>query len=261
MFASVTKFVTATGTKSAVSSIAVHAVVLGVAGWMVTTRPFDRVRLPGKPVTLNVQVDDDEVIPTDVSVSIPPVAADRSVVVSPTSALVHGQRYEQVPTFAQASQVSPDGLDDEVLEETIAEDVDLDAAEEMPELDDPQEAEATELPTSVAKQVQSQQERRRQQKLEQQGHDETAPRLQPHAPLVYPAAARRRGDEGTALLELTIATTGEITRVVLKESSGHPVLDAAAVNAVQQWRYAPRTIGGVPVECVEVQPIHFKLRD
>jgi len=67
---------------------------------------------------------------------------------------------------------------------------------------------------------------------------------------VYPKLAIISHTEGTVLLTAVIDTQGCVTQ--LRTLSGHPLLIAAAVNAVQQWRYKPYILNGQPVE-VETQ--------
>jgi protein TonB len=50
----------------------------------------------------------------------------------------------------------------------------------------------------------------------------------------YPERARQLGQEGVSLLRVTITREGEVKGVILKESSGHPLLDNAAMNAVRK---------------------------
>lgn len=66
----------------------------------------------------------------------------------------------------------------------------------------------------------------------------------------YPKIAQMAHVEGTVLLTAVIDTQGRVTQ--LRTLSGHPLLIAAAVNAVQQWRYKPYILNGQPVE-VETQ--------
>jgi len=68
----------------------------------------------------------------------------------------------------------------------------------------------------------------------------------------YPEEARQRHEEGTVLLGVTIAANGDVQRVVVLSSSGHPILDQAAVRAVQRWKAHP----GVAGRCVKF-PIIF----
>ena len=69
----------------------------------------------------------------------------------------------------------------------------------------------------------------------------------------YPASARRRGQDGTVLLAVTVAADGSVREVLVARSSGHAVLDDEAVRTVQQWRFA-----GGPGICE--QTITFRLR-
>jgi TonB family protein len=61
---------------------------------------------------------------------------------------------------------------------------------------------------------------------------------------VYPAEARQQSVEGTIEIEALIDTYGGVKDArVLK---GHPLLDAAALEAVRQWRYTPALMDGEP---------------
>jgi protein TonB len=50
----------------------------------------------------------------------------------------------------------------------------------------------------------------------------------------YPARAAERGEEGTCLLKITVNRDGTVDKVQLMESSGHRVLDDAAIAAVHK---------------------------
>ena len=80
-------------------------------------------------------------------------------------------------------------------------------------------------------------------------------------PPAYPRAARRRGYEGLVLLLVRVSAAGVSLSVEVKESSGHPVLDRAAVKAVQRWRFKPATADGKPTAGEVEVPIRFKLTD
>jgi periplasmic protein TonB len=77
----------------------------------------------------------------------------------------------------------------------------------------------------------------------------------------YPSEARRRGWEGTVLLMVEIRENGRPERVTIKESSGHSVLDNAALGAVGRWTFVPAQQGGKPVRSVAEVPIIFSLQD
>ena len=55
----------------------------------------------------------------------------------------------------------------------------------------------------------------------------------------YPAAALRQGWEGTVLLKVHVLANGQPDQVLVASTSGHPVLDDAAVEVVTPWRFVP----------------------
>ncbi|VVT20084.1 Energy transducer TonB (fragment) [Erythrobacter sp. EC-HK427] len=66
----------------------------------------------------------------------------------------------------------------------------------------------------------------------------------------YPSQAMRAGQEGTVGVQVTISTTGSVTRCVVTSSSGYPILDAAACDVMERHAvFAPaRNRAGDPVE-------------
>lgn len=75
----------------------------------------------------------------------------------------------------------------------------------------------------------------------------------------YPSAARRQGIEGTVILEVLVDAAGLPGRVAIARSSGSGLLDEAAVEAVERWRFRPARRGGEPVEGHVLVPITFRL--
>lgn len=75
----------------------------------------------------------------------------------------------------------------------------------------------------------------------------------------YPLQARRRGQEGLVLLNVTVSGSGHAIAITLKESSGYNLLDHAALKAVQAWIFEPARIGSVGVESKIEVPVRFKL--
>jgi protein TonB len=63
---------------------------------------------------------------------------------------------------------------------------------------------------------------------------------------VYPAIAKAAHVEGTVVLAASISKTGTV--VNLRVVAGPPMLQQAALDAVQAWRYRPYTLNGDPVE-------------
>ncbi|HSU04805.1 MAG TPA: TonB family protein, partial [Acetobacteraceae bacterium] len=65
---------------------------------------------------------------------------------------------------------------------------------------------------------------------------------------VYPQAARDAGIEGNVELGVVISKEGRVSSTSVVD--GHPLLAAAAEEAVMRWVYAPTLLNGDPVEVV-----------
>jgi protein TonB len=73
----------------------------------------------------------------------------------------------------------------------------------------------------------------------------------------YPPLAHSARVQGTVELQAIISRTGTIEN--LQVISGHPMLVAAAVDAVRQWRYRPYLLNGAPVEVETRVTVNFTL--
>jgi protein TonB len=62
----------------------------------------------------------------------------------------------------------------------------------------------------------------------------------------YPAAAKEGKIQGTVTFGVIIDKTGHVRKIQLV--SGHPMLAAAAAEAVQKYVYEPTLLNGEPVE-------------
>jgi len=69
-----------------------------------------------------------------------------------------------------------------------------------------------------------------------------------------------RGYEGSVLLSTKISIEGNVVEVRIKESSGHSVLDRAAVKAVEVWAFEPARRMGIPIPMLVDVPVRFVLR-
>lgn len=78
-------------------------------------------------------------------------------------------------------------------------------------------------------------------------------------PPAYPEEARARGLEGCVLLLVAIDAEGRVNSVRVLESSGHALLDDAAVAAVRRWRFEPARRGDEAVASEATLPIRFAL--
>ncbi len=74
---------------------------------------------------------------------------------------------------------------------------------------------------------------------------------------VYPIEAVEQFVSGTVLLRAIIAVDGRVRNLELV--SGHPMLAAAAMEAVAQWRYKPTRLNGRNVEVITLIDVNFNL--
>ena len=79
-------------------------------------------------------------------------------------------------------------------------------------------------------------------------------------PPVYPRIARESGWEGTVVVRVAVQPDGHPERIEVRKSSGHTVLDKAAVEAVKKWKFSPAKDGNIPIRSVVEIPINFDLR-
>jgi periplasmic protein TonB len=75
---------------------------------------------------------------------------------------------------------------------------------------------------------------------------------------IYPAIGRAARVEGVVILEAVIAEDGSVRDVRVLRSI--PLLDAAATEAVRQWRFTPTLLNGEPVPVVMTVTVAFRLR-
>ena len=75
----------------------------------------------------------------------------------------------------------------------------------------------------------------------------------------YPLKARRLGYEGIVMLKVLIDENGRVADLTVFKSSGHRVLDRAALSAVKKWLFEPGTEGGVKKKMWVKIPVHFDL--
>ena len=80
-------------------------------------------------------------------------------------------------------------------------------------------------------------------------------------PPVYPEAARRAAMQGTVDLEVCVGRNGSPQSVAIAQSSGFPLLDDAARDAVSGWAFKPALHAGLPVVGYTRVGLHFSLVD
>lgn len=76
----------------------------------------------------------------------------------------------------------------------------------------------------------------------------------------YPARSRKAGERGTVVVRVLIDATGRPSQVSVHASSGHPLLDEAALTALRTAQFRPYVEGGVPKPISVLAPITFNLQ-
>jgi protein TonB len=74
---------------------------------------------------------------------------------------------------------------------------------------------------------------------------------------IYPDMAKAARIEGTVILEAVIDPQGRVRNVHVLRSV--PLLDDAAVAAVQQWEYEPTLLNGLPVPVIVTVTVRFEM--
>lgn len=77
----------------------------------------------------------------------------------------------------------------------------------------------------------------------------------------YPALSRRLGEQGRVMVDVYILPDGSVGEIKLNRSSGFPRLDAAALQAVKNWKFVPAKRGDKPIAFWYVQPVSFVLNN
>ena len=78
--------------------------------------------------------------------------------------------------------------------------------------------------------------------------------------LTYPPLARERGIEGKVVLKVLVSKDGRPLKVTLEKSSGHTILDKAAIRAVKTWVFTPGKVNGKPANMRVKVPVVYELK-
>jgi TonB family protein len=79
-----------------------------------------------------------------------------------------------------------------------------------------------------------------------------------HVDAVYPADALASGVGGVVILQATIDTVGNVVAAQVLKSI--PMLDQAAIDAVEQWKFEPTLLNGVPTPLIMTVTVNFVAR-
>jgi protein TonB len=95
-------------------------------------------------------------------------------------------------------------------------------------------------------------------------HAVSSPRMDPKHPFkigeeYYPDASKRANEEGSCILLMKVAATGQILDATVQTSSGFPRLDEACLKGVKGQKMMPAMEDGKPVEGTFPFKITWKL--
>ncbi|WP_274604526.1 energy transducer TonB [Pseudomonas typographi] len=76
----------------------------------------------------------------------------------------------------------------------------------------------------------------------------------------YPRMARQAKIEGFVTLDLVIRPDGSVASATVVEGKPPRLFDEAAINAVKNWKFQPRMVGGVAQEQRARQTVRFDLK-
>jgi len=73
----------------------------------------------------------------------------------------------------------------------------------------------------------------------------------------YPQEAYKQGLKGTTVILVVINREGRVTGRIIAESSGHPALDEAAINAASAWTFSSKRSDPPDVSLARI-PVNFE---
>jgi len=91
------------------------------------------------------------------------------------------------------------------------------------------------------------------------GQIDVMPRVLHRTAPDYPIALRRDGGEGRVTLRFEVSPLGLVENIVVSESN-HPAYEAAAIAALEKWRFTPGRRDGEPVRVSFFQTMSFTLQ-
>jgi periplasmic protein TonB len=95
-------------------------------------------------------------------------------------------------------------------------------------------------------------------------HSVTSPKMDPRHPFkigedYYPDASKRANEEGSCILLMKVAASGQVLDATVQSSSGFPRLDDACLKGVKGQKMTPASEDGKPVEGTFPFKITWKL--
>ncbi len=85
-------------------------------------------------------------------------------------------------------------------------------------------------------------------------------KLPENQPPTYPVEEQQAGHQGIVTLLVKVRSDGIVESVTVEASSGLSRLDAAAIAAVEKWRFAPAQLRGRMVQSEVLVPVRFSIK-
>ena len=92
------------------------------------------------------------------------------------------------------------------------------------------------------------------------GDMDTPPSPVNRMPPQYPSALLKKGIGGKAVITCVVDAKGNIMSTKVKQSSGQPELDKAALQAVSRWKFKPARRDGKPIQATCNIPFTFEVK-
>jgi protein TonB len=77
---------------------------------------------------------------------------------------------------------------------------------------------------------------------------------------IYPNSLLKKGIGGKVMISCVVDTDGQVTATTIKQSSGQPELDKAAVTAVSRWKFKPAKRQGKNFKATCNVPFTFEVK-
>ena len=79
-------------------------------------------------------------------------------------------------------------------------------------------------------------------------------------PPQYPSSLLKKGIGGKVIVSCVIDAKGNLSSSSIRQSSGHPELDKAALTAVGRWKFKPAVRGGKAFKATCNIPFNFEVK-
>ncbi len=85
------------------------------------------------------------------------------------------------------------------------------------------------------------------------------PRYRSNPKPTYPSESRRAGQQGIVFIAVEVTAEGRVASAQLSRSSGYPLLDTAALQAIRRWTFEPARTAGIATSSRVEVPVRFDL--